>query len=244
MYKQETITPYGNGESKSKQVEKMFDNISTCYDAYNHRLSWGIDRRWRRKAIEQLAAFNPRYILDIATGTGDFAIETAKTIHPDGLVATDISEGMMAQGRDKVRQEGLDGIIEFKRDDCMKLSFADETFDAATSAFGIRNFQDLDKGLKEICRVLRKGGHACLVELSCPAKSPARQLFHAYSHTVMPLFGRLMSHDTAAYTYLTASIEAFPQGEEMVAALRGAGFSDAKFKRMTMGICSYYIATK
>ena len=222
----------------------MFDNISTCYDAYNHRLSLGIDRSWRRKAIEQLSLFCPRYILDIATGTGDFAIETAKTIRPERLVAIDISEGMMAQGREKVKREGLDGIIKFRRDDCMALSFDDETFDAATSAFGIRNFQDLDKGLKEICRVLRKGGHACLVELSSPTKSPARQLFHAYSHTVMPLFGRLMSRDKCAYTYLTASIEAFPQGEEMVAALLSAGFNDAKFNRMTMGICTCYIATK
>ena len=243
MYQQEKITPYHEGE-KAQQVEQMFDNIAPTYDTLNHRLSWDIDRRWRRKAIQQLIPYQPLTILDIATGTGDFAIMAAQMLNPQRLVGADISEGMMEIGRKKVREMGLDSIISFAKEDCLALSFDDATFDAVTAAFGIRNFADLDKGLSEMCRVLKPGGHLSIVELTTPVAFPMKQLFRIYSHTVLPVYGRLISKDTSAYSYLTKTIEAFPQGERMTEILRRAGFKDAGFKRLTFGICTMYFATK
>ena len=242
-YRQEVIKPYGEGE-KAKQVEQMFDNIAPSYDKLNHRLSWNIDKGWRRKAIKQLAPFKPQSLLDIATGTGDFAILAAEMLQPQKLVGADISEGMMEIGRQKVRQKGLQDIISFDKEDCLHLSYQDETFDAVTAAFGIRNFADLDSGLREMQRVLRKGGHLSIVELTSPVSFPMKQLFHIYSHTVLPVYGRLISKDTSAYSYLTKTIEAFPQGEQMVEILQKAGFSEAHFKRLTCGICTMYFAKK
>ena len=243
MYGQEVIKPYGEGE-KAKQVEEMFDNIAPSYDKLNHRLSWNIDKGWRRKAIRQLAPFKPQTLLDIATGTGDFAILAAEMLRPQKLVGADISEGMMEIGRKKVREKGLQDIISFDKEDCLHLSYQDETFDAVTAAFGIRNFADLDSGLQEMQRVLRKGGHLSIVELTSPVSFPMKQLFHVYSHTVLPVYGRLISKDTSAYSYLTKTIEAFPQGEQMVEILHKAGFSEASFKRLTFGICTMYFARK
>jgi demethylmenaquinone methyltransferase/2-methoxy-6-polyprenyl-1,4-benzoquinol methylase len=151
---------------------------------------------------------------------------------------------MMAVGRKKVEQLGLQDIISFEKEDCLQLSYPDESFDAVTAAFGIRNFADLDKGLKEICRVLRKGGHLSIVELTTPVSFPMKQLFHVYSHTVLPLYGRLISKDKSAYRYLIKTIEAFPQGERMTDILKEAGFEEASFKRLTCGICTMYFATK
>ena len=242
-YRQEVIKPYGEGE-KAKQVEQMFDNIAPSYDKLNHRLSWNIDKGWRKKAIRQLAPYKPQALLDIATGTGDFAILAAEMLHPQKLVGADISEGMMEIGRKKVLEKGLQEIISFDKEDCLHLSYQDETFDAVTAAFGIRNFADLDSGLREMCRVLKKGGHLSIVELTSPVSFPMKQLFHVYSHTVLPVYGRLISKDTSAYSYLTKTIEAFPQGEQMVDILQKAGFSQASFKRLTFGICTLYIATK
>lgn len=243
MYQQETIKPYNSGD-KATQVEQMFDNIAPAYDTLNHRLSWNIDRGWRRKAIGQLAPYRPQVILDIATGTGDFALLAAELLQPQQLIGADISEGMMNIGRQKVAQRGLQHIISFEKEDCTCLSYPDGTFDVVTAAFGIRNFADLDKGLSEMCRVLKKGGHLSIVELTTPVTFPMRQLFHVYSHTVLPVYGRLISHDGSAYSYLTKTIEAFPQGERMVDILRKAGFSEASFKRLTFGICTMYFATK
>ena len=243
MYEQEKITPYHDGE-KASQVEQMFNNIAPTYDTLNHRLSWDIDKGWRRKAISQLAPYKPQSLLDIATGTGDFAIMAAQMLSPQRLIGADISEGMMDIGRQKVRKAGLDGIISFEREDCTALSYADNSFDAVTAAFGIRNFANLDKGLAEMCRVLKKGGHLSIVELTTPVTFPMKQMFHIYSHTVPPVYGRLISRDTSAYSYLTKTIEAFPQGEQMVGILKKAGFEDATFKRLTFGICTMYFATK
>ena len=243
MYEQETIKPYREGE-KAQQVEEMFDNIAPTYDKLNHRLSWNIDRGWRRKAIGQLAPYKPRTMLDIATGTGDFAILAAQMLQPERLVGADISEGMMAVGRKKVEQLGLQDTISFAKEDCLNLSYADGTFDAVTAAFGIRNFADLDQGLSEMCRVLRKGGHLSIVELTTPVSFPMKQLFKVYSHTVLPLYGRLISKDKSAYSYLIKTIEAFPQGERMTDILTAAGFSEASFRRLTFGICTMYFATK
>ena len=243
MYEQEKITPYHDGE-KASQVELMFDNIAPTYDTLNHRLSWDIDKGWRRKAISQLAPYTPQSLLDIATGTGDFAIMAAQMLSPQRLIGADISEGMMDIGREKVKKAGLDSIIRFEREDCTALSYAEDSFDAVTAAFGIRNFANLDKGLAEMCRVLKKGGHLSIVELTTPVSFPMKQLFHIYSHTVLPVYGRLISRDSSAYTYLTKTIEAFPQGEQMVEILKKAGFAEASFKRLTFGICTMYFATK
>lgn len=243
MYQQETIKPYNNGE-KTTQVEQMFDNIAPTYDTLNHRLSWDIDHSWRKKAIRQLEPFHPQTMLDIATGTGDFAILSAEMLHPQRLVGADISEGMMEIGRQKVAQKGLQDIISFVKEDCLSLSYLDESFDAVTAAFGIRNFADLDKGLCEMCRVLKTGGHLSIVELTTPVSFPMKQFFHIYSHSVLPIYGRIISKDTSAYSYLTKTIEAFPQGEQMVEILKRAGFREAIFRRLTFGICTMYFATK
>ena len=244
MYEQEKIKPYDSTGDKGKQVEEMFDSIAPTYDQLNHKLSWNIDKGWRLKAINSLAKYKPLSILDVATGTGDFAILAADILYPSRLIASDISEGMMQIGREKVRQLHLDHIITFTKQDCMNLSFASNSFDAVTSAFGIRNFPDLDRGLSEMCRVLKPGGHLCVVELTQPAHFPMRTLFNIYSHTVLPTWGRLVSKDPRAYSYLTATIEAFPQGEEMMEILKRAGFSKTSFKRLTFGICTLYLATK
>lgn len=244
MYRQEKIRPYNDKGDKGTQVEQMFDNIAPSYDKLNHRLSWNIDRGWRRKAIRQLAAEHPQQLLDIATGTGDFAIMAAKMLKPQRIVGADISEGMMEIGRRKVMQMNLQDTVTFEKQDCMSLDYPDGSFDAVTAAFGIRNFPDLDKGLREMCRVLRKGGQLSIVELTTPVSFPMKQLFNIYSHTVLPVYGRMISHDTSAYSYLTKTIEAFPQGEEMMGILKKAGFSQTSFKRLTFGICTMYYAVK
>ena len=244
MYKQEEIKPYGKEGEKEKLVEEMFDNIAPTYDTLNHRLSWDIDKGWRKKAIRQLLPFQPKTILDIATGTGDFAILSAKELRPQRMIGIDISEGMMKIGQKKVEAEGLQHIVSFKKDDCTHLSFDDNSFDAVTAAFGIRNFQNLDQGLSEMYRVLRPNGHLSIVELTTPVSFPMKQLFKLYSHTMLPVYGKLISKDTSAYSYLTKTIEAFPQGEVMLDILRKAGFKNASFKRLTFGICTMYFATK
>lgn len=242
-YQQEKITPYHDGE-KAEQVEQMFDNIAPNYDKLNHRLSWNIDRGWRKKAIGRLAPHRPKAMLDIATGTGDFAILAAQMLKPQKLIGADISEGMMEIGRQKVERLGLQEVISFAKEDCLHLSYAENTFDAVTAAFGIRNFADLDKGLCEMCRVLKPGGHLSIVELTTPVSFPMKQLFRIYSHTVLPVYGRIVSRDSSAYSYLTKTIEAFPQGERMMDILRQAGFRETQFERLTFGICTLYTATK
>lgn len=244
MYEQEKVKPYQGDKEKGKLVEEMFDNIAPAYDKLNHRLSWNIDKSWRNQAIQALQPYHPQVMLDIATGTGDFAILAAKMLKPQKLIGADISEGMMKIGKQKVAEQKLDHVISFMKEDCMNLSFANNTFDAITAAFGIRNFEHLDKGLSEMHRVLKKGGHLSIVELTTPVTFPMRQLFKIYSHTFLPFYGKLVSKDKSAYNYLTASIEAFPQGEKMMEIFKKAGFDDMRFKRLTFGICTMYIATK
>ena len=244
MYKQEQIKPYEGTGDKGKLVEEMFDNIAPTYDTLNHRLSWDIDKGWRKKAIKRLLPYAPKKMLDIATGTGDFAILAAQMLQPEQLVGADISEGMMEIGRQKVKRMGLDKVISFEKQDCLHLGYEDETFDAVTAAFGIRNFQNLDQGLSEMCRVLKKGGHLCIVELTTPVSFPMKQLFRIYSGTVLPIYGKLISKDQSAYDYLNKTIAAFPQGEVMMEVLMKAGFEKAEFKRLTFGICTLYFATK
>ena len=244
MYNQEKIKPYNSTDEKGKVVEEMFDNIASTYDTLNHRLSWNIDKSWRKKAIRRLAPFSPKTILDIATGTGDLAIMSAKMLLPKTLIGADISDKMMEIGRQKVKEEGLDGIISFQKEDCLNLTFPSNTFDAVTAAFGIRNFQDLEKGLGEMYRVLKKGGHLCIIELTTPISFPMKQLFKIYSKVVLPFYGRLISKDSSAYDYLNKTIAAFPQGETMMNILQSAGFTKTSFTRLTFGICTMYIAEK
>ncbi len=243
-YPQEHIKPYSDDGKKSEQVEQMFDNIAPAYDLLNHTLSLGIDRSWRRKAIKWLRPFGPKRMMDVATGTGDFAILACRMLEPDELIGTDISEGMMNVGRDKVKKEALADKISFAREDCTSLSFADNRFDAVTVAFGIRNFENLDKGLSEMCRVLVPGGHLVILELTTPDRFPMKQLFTIYSKVVIPVLGRLFSKDNSAYRYLPETIRAFPQGEVMKGVISRAGFSQVQFKRLTFGICTLYTATK
>lgn len=243
-YPQEYIKPYGEEDTKAVQVERMFNRIAPTYDQLNHTLSMGIDRSWRRKAIHTLRPYHPQQILDIATGTGDFAILAYRELQPQSLIGADISEGMMEVGREKVQQAGLTDKISFVREDCTALSFADATFDAVTVAFGVRNFEHTDIALSEMCRVLRPNGHLVILELSTPDYFPMKQLFILYSKAVMPLIGKLLSKDTSAYTYLPESIRAFPQGEVMQQAILNAGFNRVRFQRLTFGICTLYVATK
>lgn len=243
-YPQEEVLPQGYEGSKREQVEQMFDHIAPTYDKLNHTLSLGIDRRWRKKAVKCLRQFHPQHILDVATGTGDFAILTARAMPLKQLIGIDISEGMMAVGREKVKQAGLSEVVQFQREDCTCLSFEENRFDAVTSSFGIRNFEQLDKALAEMCRVLKPGGHLVILELSTPEHFPMKQLYKFYSKAIIPLIGKCISQDNSAYTYLPASIKAFPQGEIMQDALLRAGFSQASFKRLTFGICTLYKATK
>ena len=244
MYEQEKIKPYDGEGEKGKLIEEMFDNIAPTYDTLNHRLSGNIDKGWRKKAIRQLQPFRPKQMLDIATGTGDFAILAAKELKPEHLIGADISEGMMAIGRKKVKAAGLSDVISFQKEDCLNLSFPDNTFDAVTAAFGIRNFQNLDKGLAEICRVLKKGGHLSIVELTTPVKFPMKQLFRIYSNTFLLNYAKFISKDKSAYEYLNKTVEAFPQGEKMMEIFQKAGFAKSSFRRLTFGICTMYFAEK
>ena len=242
-----------NYELRKDGVEKMFDHIAPSYDRLNHTLSLGIDRLWRRTAIKALGKrlSPPRgevrgnlLLLDIATGTGDFAILAAKLLKPKKIIGADISKEMMEIAARKVNQQLLERVISFQKEDCMNLSFPDGMFDAVTSAYGVRNFESLDKGLREIWRVLRPGGYLLIVELTPPPSFPMKQLFWLYARVVMPLIGRLISHDDSAYTYLPASMEAFPQAEQMEGILLGAGFSHVEWRRFTFGISTMYLARK
>lgn len=244
MYAQEKIKPYEGNAHKREQVEQLFDNIAPTYDALNHTLSFGFDRTWRRKAVRTLMAYNPATVLDIATGTGDFALAIARKLKLRHVMAVDISEGMMRVGREKAAREGLHDVVRFQKEDCSHLSFADNSFDAVTVTFGVRNFENLDACLREIHRVLNKGGHLILLELSYPHKRLWRALFNIYSKVVMPVVGRLISGDNSAYTYLPETMAAFPQGEVMREILLKNGFSQARFRRLTMGICTLYVAER
>ena len=244
MYAQERIKPYEGNAHKREQVEQLFDNIAPTYDALNHTLSFGFDRSWRRKAIRALTTFKPNSVLDVATGTGDFALAIARKLKLRQVMAVDISEGMMRVGQEKATREGLHDVVRFQKEDCSHLSFSDNSFDAVTVTFGVRNFEDLDACLREMHRVLRKGGHLVLLELSYPHNRLWRALFSIYSKVVMPIVGRLISGDDSAYTYLPETMAAFPQGEVMRNILLKNGFTQASFRRLTMGICTLYIAEK
>ena len=243
-YEAEKIVPYDSNENKGIQVERMFDSIAENYDTLNHTLSMGIDKGWRKKGLKALSDLQPQTILDIATGTGDLSIQAYGILKPQKIVGIDISEGMMEVGRQKVAKLGLSDVISFEKQDCLNLDIPDNSYDAAIVAFGVRNFENLDQGLKEILRILKPGGKLMILELSTPKSFPMKQGYWLYSRVFIPTVGRMISKDKAAYSYLPKSIEAFIQGKEMVATLTKNGFRDAKYKTYTFGICSMYMGTK
>lgn len=203
----------------------------------------GIDKGWRKKAIALLAPLKPQQILDVATGTGDFAIQ-ALTLKPQKIVGVDISEGMLSVGKRKIRERKIDHIVELRSGDSENLPFAENRFDAVTVAFGVRNFEDLTQGLEEIYRVLRPGGMAVILEFSRPRGFPFRQLYSFYFNFILPRIGRMVSQDKAAYTYLPKSVEAFPDGEDFLHILQQVGFKQTKCRSLTFGISSIYTGTK
>ncbi len=243
-YQQESIKPYSNEGAKGEQVERMFDQIAHSYDFLNHALSLGIDRSWRKAAIDSLKPYAPQRILDVATGTGDFALMAVDRLQPQSLIGADLSEGMLSVGREKVERAGKSDIITLQKEDCMALSFEDNTFDAVTVAYGVRNFEDLDRGLREMLRVLKPGGRLVIIELTSPVRFPMKQLFWLYAHVWMPMVGKLVSRDSRAYSYLPATMEAFPQGEVMQGIIEKAGFQSVKFRRFTFGLSTLYTAEK
>lgn len=243
-YQAEKIKPFNSTENKASQVERMFDDIAANYDTLNRTLSFGIDKRWRKKGILALKDKAPQHILDIATGTGDLAIEAYQRLQPHSIVGIDISEKMMEIGKEKVKKLQLNQAITFAKEDCTQLSFSDNSFDAAIVAFGVRNFENLDKGIQEIARVLQSGGQLMILELSSPTSFPMKQLYRLYSTYLIPNIGKLLSKNKAAYSYLPQSIAAFPQGEQMVHILLKNGFSTARFITYTLGVCTLYLATK
>lgn len=243
-YGSEQILPYNNEEHKATQVKRMFDSIAGTYDRLNHTLSLGIDKIWRRKGIAFLRPFSPASILDIATGTGDLAISMYRRLKADRIVGADISEGMMEVGRRKVAEAGLSEHISFEYQDCTALTYPDNSFDAVTAAFGVRNFEDIEQGITEMYRVLKPGGHLMILELSSPEHFPMKQLYTVYSKFVIPNIGRLLSKEHTAYSYLPASIKVVPQGKVMTDLLSRVGFNQARSRTFTFGICSLYTACK
>lgn len=239
-----TVVPYKEDDAgKKQQVARMFDSISGKYDFLNHFLSLGIDIRWRKKAVKMLVDGNPKIILDVATGTGDFAIETLK-LSPTQVIGVDISEGMLEVGRQKMKARGYDHIIDMRSGDSENLPFEENKFDAVIVAFGVRNFENLERGLAEMKRVLRPGGKMIVLEFSKPRAFPFKQLYNFYFKFILPKIGRLISRDKAAYTYLPESVQAFPDGPEFVTILNRLGFKQTACKSLTFGISSLYSATK
>lgn len=238
------VTPYkDSSENKKQQVEQMFDNIAPKYDFLNHFLSLGIDKLWRKKAIRILSGYKTDLLLDVATGTGDFAI-AASRLKPSKIIGFDISEQMLNVGKVKVQRLGLDQMIEFRKGDSEKMPFPDEYFDAITVAFGVRNFENLNSGLKEFVRVLKTDGVAIILEFSKPKYFPMKQLYLFYLFGILPFIGRMVSKDSSAYSYLPESVMAFPDDQKFLSILRDAGFSGTRQKRLSFGIATIYIAQK
>jgi len=240
----EKVKPYKNSDlGKKEQVAKMFDTISKEYDGLNRVISFGIDVKWRKKVVEIIGSTNPNSILDIATGTGDLAINLAQT-KASKIIGLDISEGMLDVGRKKIEKLKLNNTIDMVLGDSEKIPFEDNSFDAITVAFGVRNFENLEKGLSEIYRVLKTGGTFVVLETSIPTKTPYKQGYHFYSTNILPVIGKLFSKDKLAYKYLSDSAAAFPYGEAFNNILQKIGFIAIENKPQTFGVASIYIAKK
>lgn len=244
-YPHDTVVPFKNStESKKKQVETMFDKIAFRYDFLNRFLSAGIDVGWRRKAIKLLIPSKPKKILDVATGTADFAITSYKMLQPQKVVGIDISEGMLKIGRQKVEKAGLQDYIELLNGDSEAILYEDNSFDAITVAFGVRNFEHLQKGLSEIKRVLKPGGKLIVVECTKPTMPVVKQMYHAYMKYVTPKIGKIIAKDNDAYQYLNDSVSRFPEKENFIHILNQLNYRDAFYKTLTLGICTIYCAEK
>lgn len=238
------IKPYRDSTAgKKEQIATMFDRIAPKYDFLNHTLSFGIDKIWRRKAIRLIAVESPETILDVATGTGDFAIAALKS-GAKKITGIDISKEMVAAGVAKVSKLGLQERIELMTGDSENITFPDLSFDVATVAFGVRNFENLGKGLDELFRVLKKGGMLCVLEFSKPRNPLIRFFYNIYSNRVMPGIGKIVSGDPSAYTYLPESVEGFPDGEKFITFMKKSGFSWIREYRLTFGIATIYIGKK
>lgn len=239
------MKPYNQEQTKKEQVEQMFDNIAPTYDRLNHILSFNIDKLWRRRVVRILRKSNPDMVMDMATGTGDLAIAMARRIKDVRILGIDLSEEMLAVARQKIESEGVSDRIEVKKGDAENLTFVDsETMDAATVAFGVRNFENLEKGLAEIYRTLRTGGKLIVLEFSIPRNPLVRWVYAQYSHRLLPRIGAMLSKDRQAYDYLPDSVEEFPSPERFAEILRGVGFSDIKARSQSFGIAHIYEATK
>jgi demethylmenaquinone methyltransferase / 2-methoxy-6-polyprenyl-1,4-benzoquinol methylase len=238
------VVPYKNDVATKKvQVAKMFDAISGKYDFLNHFLSLGIDISWRRKAILLLADSKPKMILDVATGTGDFAIEALR-VNPEKIIGVDISEGMLEMGRKKIKTGGYDSVVELQTGDSENLPFQENKFDAVIVAFGVRNFENLERGLSEMLRVMKPGGRVVVLEFSKPRVFPMKQLYSFYFKYILPKIGKIFSRDSSAYTYLPESVQAFPDGEDFLSILLKLGYKNATCQSLTFGISSLYTAIK
>jgi len=222
----------------------MFNNIAPWYDFLNHFLSLGIDISWRKKTIQSLRDLQPQTILDVATGTGDLAIEAVRQLNPKKVIGIDISHEMLEVGRGKLAKKNLSPTIELISGDSENIGFPDNSFDAVTVAFGVRNFENLNKGLVEMHRVLRSGGKVAILEFSMPTLFPFKQLYNFYFRNFLPVIGRITSKDPKAYSYLYESVQAFPDGSRFIALLEKIGFHAVKSKQFTLGICTLYVATK
>ncbi|MBN9484811.1 MAG: bifunctional demethylmenaquinone methyltransferase/2-methoxy-6-polyprenyl-1,4-benzoquinol methylase UbiE [Bacteroidetes bacterium] len=233
----------GSNLSKKDQVADMFNNIAGKYDFLNHFLSLGIDKGWRKKAIREIQAVHPKQILDVATGTGDLAI-AASQLKPEKITGVDIAEQMLEVGRKKIASQQLSGMITLQAGDSESMPFANNAFDAVTCAYGVRNFEHLEAGLKEMCRVMRPGGKLAILEFSHPKKFPIKQIYKFYFRYILPTLGKLVSKHSTAYTYLPESVMAFPEGKVFCETLVRCGFKDAKARPLTFGITTLYTATK
>lgn len=242
--KAETVKPYEEQAAKKNQVSSMFNNIAKYYDFLNHFLSLGIDRSWRKKAVAALAADNPKTILDVATGTGDLAIEAKKQLQPDKIVGIDISVKMLEVGDKKIQKLGIDDVITLQEGDSEHLPFADNSFDATMAAFGVRNFANVRGGLEDMARILRPGGKMMVLEFSKPTIFPFKQLFNLYFKYILPFIGKLTSKDKKAYGYLYESVQAFPEGQDFLDLLTDIGLKNAQCTKLSLGICSIYTAIK
>lgn len=245
MYPHDTVVPFkDSSESKKKQVEKMFDKIAFRYDFLNRFLSAGIDIGWRKKAIKLLLPVKPERILDVATGTGDFALTSYEILKPEKITGIDISEGMLELGRKKITKAGLDDRIELLNGDSEAILFEDNSFDAVTVAFGVRNFENLEQGLSEIKRVLKPGGKLIVLECTKPSMPVVKQFYNFYMKFITPKIGKIIANNNDAYQYLNDSVLQFPEKKYFIQILNKAGYRNTFYKTLTLGICTIYCAEK